>query len=440
MKRTNRRTVAWGLLAAGVLSTSLLLDDITFAEKSSKEKTAKKAESKSKEESLKLLFTDENGKEVRVWTAGAGRLSFIFDEEETKSVLENTAGVATIEAVNVPMVTSAEVLPWEGRAIASVQGQANVYAEATDAGAVVGKIRRGDEAEVLEYGAQWTQIQSGNVSGYVRSEELLFGTEAEAFAVQIGKKVVTVQADGVFVRTQPSGEAEIIDQTEQGSQYTYISQENGWFAVKCFDKDMGYISEQYASAGWQSTYAITLEEELKLAQELEEAAKRAAEKAAAEEREAARKKAEKQAKAEKEAKERAAAEEKAAAKSSEEAKQVSASVDDVTLLAAIIEVEAGTNYEGGVAVGNVVLNRVNSSSFPNSISGVIYQKGQFPGAHNGKLARIISRGPHSTCYSAARAALNGENIIGGRLYFNSARTARRKGLSNYVEVGGNCFF
>lgn len=441
MKRTNKRTLAVKVLAAGVLTATVFLDDSTFAVKRiSKEKTANHAESKSKEESSGLLFTDENGKEVKVWAAGLNKYNFSSNEKKVKSVLENTVGIATMEAKDVPMVTSAQVLPWEGIAMANVDVQADVYAEASEAAVVVGRIRRGDEAEVLEYGAQWTKLKSGNVSGYVKSEYLVFGTEAEQFATLLGKKVVTVQADGVFVRTLPSVEAQVSGQVDKGEQYTYISQENGWIAIKDSEGKNGYISEQYAAAEWKSTYAITLEEEIQLAKELEEAAKRAAEQKEAEEREAAKKKAQKQAKAEQEAQARAQAEEQEAAKSSEEAKQVSASVDDVTLLAAIIEIEAGTNYEGGVAVGNVILNRVNSSSFPNSISGVIYQRGQFPGAHNGKLARVLSRGPASTCYRAAEAALNGENIVGGKLFFNSTRTAKRKGIKNYIEVGGNCFF
>lgn len=91
--------------------------------------------------------------------------------------------------------------------------------------------------------------------------------------------------------------------------------------------------------------------------------------------------------------ERKAAEEKAAkeaAKAAKESKKtettqgeaVSAGADDLTLLAAIIECEAGgESYECQLAVGAAVINRVKSGSYPNSISGVIYQKGQFDRHH-----------------------------------------------------------
>lgn len=95
--------------------------------------------------------------------------------------------------------------------------------------------------------------------------------------------------------------------------------------------------------------------------------------------------------------------------------------DQVKLLAALIYCEAGNQcYEGKVAVGSVVLNRVNSSRYPNSMEKVIYQRGQFTPAMTGKLARVISSGRiPSSCYDAAQDALNGAKPVGNALYFNT---------------------
>ncbi len=89
------------------------------------------------------------------------------------------------------------------------------------------------------------------------------------------------------------------------------------------------------------------------------------------------------------------------------------------LLAAIIFCEAGNQpYKGQVAVGAVILNRVQSSSYPNTIEAVIYQKGQFGPARTGKLDRVRnSKGYTSTALKAAKAALNGEDPVEGCLYF-----------------------
>lgn len=94
---------------------------------------------------------------------------------------------------------------------------------------------------------------------------------------------------------------------------------------------------------------------------------------------------------------------------------------DVKLLAAIIYCEAGNQpYNGKVAVGAVVLNRVESKRFPNSIEGVIYQRGQFTPAMTGKLARVLRNGNiPSSCYDAAEDALNGVDPVNGALFFNT---------------------
>lgn len=90
------------------------------------------------------------------------------------------------------------------------------------------------------------------------------------------------------------------------------------------------------------------------------------------------------------------------------------------LMASIIFCEAGNQpYEGQVAVGAVIMNRVRSSAYPNSIEAVIYQSGQFGPAGTGWLDRVrSSRGYTSTAMQAAADALAGANPIGGCLYFD----------------------
>ena len=90
------------------------------------------------------------------------------------------------------------------------------------------------------------------------------------------------------------------------------------------------------------------------------------------------------------------------------------------LMASIIFCEAGNQpYEGQVAVGAVIMNRVRSSAYPNSIEGVIYQSGQFGPASTGWLDRVRStRGYTASAMQAANDALAGANPIGGCLYFD----------------------
>lgn len=95
---------------------------------------------------------------------------------------------------------------------------------------------------------------------------------------------------------------------------------------------------------------------------------------------------------------------------------------DVQLMARAINGEArGESYEGQVAVGAVILNRVKHSSFPNTIAGVIYQSGAFTAVSDGQINVPISEG--STVYKAAQDALNGWDPTNGCIYYFNPNTA-----------------
>ena len=109
---------------------------------------------------------------------------------------------------------------------------------------------------------------------------------------------------------------------------------------------------------------------------------------------------------------------------------------DLAMLAAIIECEAGNqSYQGKLAVGSVIINRVNSSRFPNSISAVIYASGQFTPVASGRFSIVLARGASSSCVQAAQEVLNG-NIVIDALYFH----VYRSGTDTYGTVIGDHIF
>lgn len=98
---------------------------------------------------------------------------------------------------------------------------------------------------------------------------------------------------------------------------------------------------------------------------------------------------------------------------------------DLQLMARAINGEArGEPYEGQVAVGAVILNRVKDSRFPNTISGVIYQTGAFTAVSDGQINAPISE--NSTVYKAAKDAMNGWDPTGGCVYYFNPSTATNK--------------
>ena len=112
---------------------------------------------------------------------------------------------------------------------------------------------------------------------------------------------------------------------------------------------------------------------------------------------------------------------------------------DLTLLAALIYCEAGgSTLQDQIAVGCVVMNRVRSSSFPDTVSGVIYQSGQFPPATSGRLAAVIANDlTTDSCYEAAAYVLAGNLPYPDFLYFCSASVSLS--ISTTV-IGDNQFY
>ncbi|WP_265444212.1 stalk domain-containing protein [Acetivibrio straminisolvens] len=111
--------------------------------------------------------------------------------------------------------------------------------------------------------------------------------------------------------------------------------------------------------------------------------------------------------------------------------------EDLMWLARIVTVEArGMSLEGKVAVANVVLNRVKSPSFPNTVYDVIFQKGQFPPAHKSGFKELV---PPEECIIVAKMALEGVNNIGTCLYFNNRPFTSRSG-SFYKKIEGEYFY
>ena len=122
----------------------------------------------------------------------------------------------------------------------------------------------------------------------------------------------------------------------------------------------------------------------------------------------------------------------AAAEAAAAKQAVITSADDVTLLAAIIQIEAGSEcYDGQVAVGAVVMNRVLSGSYTNNIEGVIFQKGQFA---TSRMSSVISKGPKASCIQAAQEAMAGSDPTGGLTHF------RRAGSKDGLIIGNHVFY
>ena len=325
-----------------------------------------------------------------MWLCLTGFAGLGTEGEDTLNALMNQLSAEDVE----------EILAedkWDGMVMAKVDSSVSVRADATTEAAVIGKMFKGDAGEIVEQGEGWTMIQSGDVTGWVSDEYLAFGQEAEERAEADVPKVATVTAQTLKVRDTASMEAPVIDLIGKGETIEVGEEQDGWLEIIYSDGDINYISAEYVEVNYDYGEAKTIEEVRK-----EEA-------------------------------ERKAAEEKE--KRTANLGAIAASADDLTLLAALIQAEAGNQpYEGQVGVGAVAMNRVRSGAYPNSIQAVISAPGQFGPVASGRVSAILAAGPKASCMQAAQAALNGETTVGTLTHF------RRAGGIDGLVIGNHVFY
>lgn len=387
--------------------------------------------------------------------------------------------VASMTTMAAPSDTDIENSKWAYRAVADVNTQVNIRANASTGSAIVGYLPKAAAADVIERGPEWSHIISNGVEGYIKNEYLAYGADAKYLASVYGKQGVEVSWDGVNVFSQPDGSSKIVKKADGGNEFEILNAEGHWYSVQMNDGNVAYVPSEdvqetiildkaipveTASANSAVTWTdnsgsgaaesytepqTSPETEAQNEWVPEETAETAApeseadtyqepeyvpEETAAPEAEAPQTEAPQTEAPQTEAPQTEAPQTEApqteapqteapVAETTEPTEEtvVSASTDDVSLLAALIFCEAGNQpREGKVAVGAVVMNRIASGSYPGTISDVIYQSGQFAPAITGWLGEVIASGAPQDCLEAAQAALNGENPVPGALYFNNS--------------------
>ena len=288
-----------------------------------------------------------------------------------------------------------------GIGVIDAKDMLDIHAEANTASAVVGQVMEDGHVAILTKYNDWVQIQAGEIAGWVPAENLVETEISNEEAVAANEQVIAERTGATASEDEFFAEEEV---------------------------------QQDETAALQAEASEAAQNEIEEVQTAEEAARLEAEaqaKAAAEE--AAQLEAEAQAKA---AAEEAARLEAEAQQAALAAQTAAISAEELKLLANIIYCEAGSeSYVGKVAVGNVIMNRVKSASQPNTITEVVYAKGQFSPVRNGSLQRALSSDKaDAACYQAAIEALAGAQPVGGKLFFR-----RNNGRSGQV-IGHHVFY
>ena len=287
-----------------------------------------------------------------------------------------------------------------GIGVIDAKDMLDIHAEANTASAVIGQVMEDGHVAILAKYNDWVQIQAGEIAGWVPAENLVETEISNEEAVAANEQVIAERTGATASEDEFFAEEEV---------------------------------QQDETAALQAEASEAAQNEIEEVQAAEEAARIEAEAQAKAAEEAARLEAEAQAKAAAEEAARIAAEAQQAALAAQTA---AISAEELKLLANIIYCEAGSeSYVGKVAVGNVIMNRVKSASQPNTITEVVYAKGQFSPVRNGSLQRALSSDKaDAACYQAAIEALAGAQPVGGKLFFR-----RNNGRSGQV-IGHHVFY
>jgi spore germination cell wall hydrolase CwlJ-like protein len=315
--------------------------------------------------------------------------------------VETSAGIgAVMENVTSDDIEAVQLEEeWEDKVLARVDEYVTVRSEPNADSKALGRMFKGDGGNIVEQVDGWTKIHSGNVEGYVDNEYLVFGTEAYELAQEEVTLVATSLTGGLRIRSEASTEAKILKNVEQGAKLDVVedteTEGTEWIQVQYAEEKTGYVSAEFVNVQLELGEAMTMEEiEKKEAEEKREKLK-------------------------------------------QQLASFQANGNEVTLLAALIQAEGGNQpYDGQVAIGAVVMNRVKSGGYPNSIAEVIYAPGQFGVVSNGSIARYLG-GPKASCVQAAQEAINGYTTVGSYKHF------RRAGADvgpNSIVIGNHVFY
>ncbi len=280
----------------------------------------------------------------------------------------------------------------------NVQNTLNVREEPDENSPRAGYLYKDCGGEILERRDGWTKVKSGQLVGWASDEFLIFGEEAEKLSKEVGGMRADVLGEALRVRKEPSTEAGIWGLVAMGDTLDVVEEGDEWVGVD-YDGDVGYVSREFVAISFHVDAGETIEEVKAREAALEEQRKAAAKERIKKDKEAAQ------------------------------------AADDTRLLAALVQCEAANQpYEGQVAVAAVVMNRVKSSGYPNSIAGVIYASGQFTPAISGKVMKAYNGNVKSSCLQAAEEAMSGASNVGGATHF------KRVGLHEGMVIGNHVFW
>lgn len=371
------------------------------------------------------------------------------------NIHSNTVQIADYDN-DLLMEAEEEASEFDNMFIVKTTDVLNVRAEASADSEIVGKMENGAVGDITGTEGEWTAISSGDVAGYVKTEYILTGAEAESYAADFVKVIGTVNTDTVRVRSEASTESDIMTLAAVNTVFDVISEDGDWTQVQLSDAESGYIMSDYIDVETTYAHAMTLAEYDALYNSPEEDEQVSSEASGENDENAGTSdttdnspstdSSSGDSQTEKTSSDNSSSGNSSSGASTGSSSGNSSSVDtsqysDSYLLACLISMEAGYEpYEGQLAVANVVLNRLKSGKWGSTMADVIYAPNQFPCATGAVMQGYLENGPLDTAVQAANDALNGNNNIGSFMSFLNQKYVDTDSLSDYIIIGNHCFY
>lgn len=192
---------------------------------------------------------------------------YLANQQAVADTTQAATEAAEVSTEAVPETTEAPVVAaqypeFAGKALANVSGNLNIREGAGEDTKRIGKLPAGAVATVVGTEGDWTQIQSGSVKGYVKSEYLVFGDEAGAYAEKNLPKMAVIQATTLKVREEKSTESACVTMVPGGEEYAILGEAEGWTEIEIDDATTGFVSNEYIDVTYSLATAVSLEEEM----------------------------------------------------------------------------------------------------------------------------------------------------------------------------------
>lgn len=319
--------------------------------------------------------------------AARGGASEVLNSSNASQIIDNT--VAELQIVFPEDVENDDLV------MVDIRNYVNVRSEATVDSDKMGVMYKDCGGVLLEEGEEWSLLKSGELIGWVENEYLLFGDEAREMAADVGMTFAVVNTASLRIHTEGDIDSDVLTVVPKNEILEVVDRDTpGWVYVDYGDID-GYVAEEYVDISFEVDAGETM------------AQIRAREAAEAE------------------------------ARRHQNYGEYMTGADDLLLLAALIQCEAGGEpYEGQVAVGAVVMNRVRSAAYPATIHGVIYASGQFTPAMSGRVNQVYNSGNiKQSCILAAQEALSGVSNVGDYTHFRT-----NNGAHTGIAIGHHIFY